>query len=281
MTHEKNKIVVCTDFSTVAQHAFEESTRLAKIIDADIYLVHIYGEKRDTKITAEKRLEKIAKAEEKKLEGIKIHYRVGEKKDGIVESLNGIVAGIEPNYFVVGYELKTGMNRFFGPNIMKIARGTKFPVIAIKEDENLDGINTIIYPLNLWDYARQKMNATIRLAQDFNAEVKVITLNVNYTDEGARKLKIHASNALKKFKEYGVDATYDALEGENEVNLVVDYANQHNADLIAKVFHHNPSFIDRITGDQDEEVLAKTNMPLFIVKSASWMTAGPWSPMRW
>lgn len=280
MTDEKNKIVICTDFSSIAQHAFEQSIHLAKLIDADIYLVHIYGDKRDTQVTAEKRLERIAQTEQDKLNGIKIHYRAGENKDSIVESLNNIVAGIKPNYFVVGYELKSGMDRFFGPNIMKIARGTKFPVIAIKEDENLDGINTIVYPLNLWEFARQKTNATIKLAKDFDAEIKLVTLNVNYTDEGARKLKIHAQNTLNRFEEHGVKATYEELKGDNEVNLVVDYANKHDADLIAKVFHHNPSFISRLTGDQDEETLAKTNMPLFIVKSSSYMINGPWSAMR-
>ncbi len=280
MTHEKKKIVVCTDFSSIAQHAFEQSIHLAKLIQADIYLVHIYGEKRDTQITAEKRLQRIAETEQEKLNGIQVHYRAGENKDSIVESLNNIVAGIKPDYFVVGYELKSGMNRFFGPNIMKIARGTKFPVIAIKEDENLDGINTIVYPLNLWEFARQKTFAAIHLAKDFGAEIKLITLNVNYTDEGARKLKIHAQNTLKRFEEHGIKATYEELKGENEVNLVVDYANEHDADLITKVFHHNPSFISRLTGDQDEETLAKTNMPLFIVKSTSYMNPGPWSTMR-
>jgi len=280
MDNAIKKIAVCTDFTSIAQHAFEEALDLARVLESETHLIHVLSKDTETLTTAEQKMVDMVKKAESKAQDLEIKFHVVEEEDDIVTTLHETVNQLEPLYFIVGYEVKKGLDRFFGPSLMKIARQAKVPVIAIKEDENLKNMKRIVFPLNLWDFARQKTFATIRLAQDLGASIDLVAMSVNHTAEDDRKLKIHANQISEQFKEAGIDHNVEWLEGKNEVNLVVDYANINNADLIAKVWHHDPSLIDMVMGNQDEELLAKTNMPLFIVKSYNYMSGGSWGTMR-
>lgn len=278
-TQDTNKIAVCTDFTSIAQHAFEESIALAKKLNAVIHLVHVLIEDSETEVTADKKMAKMVDQAKGQLGDVEVKFNVVDGGSDIVDELNKEVTKLAPAYFVVGYEVKKGLDRFFGPNIMKIVRGTKLPVLAIKEDETLKDLDDIVFPLNLWDYARQKTFATIRLAQRLGATIHLIGLDVDMTDGDRRDLNIFMNQLKKQFDEYGVKYTDAILQGDDEVSVVVDFANKVDADLIAKVFHHDPGLISRLRGNQDEETLVKSNMPLFVVKSTDYMQ-GDWSVMR-
>lgn len=279
MSDQTKKVAVCTDFTPIAQHAFEESLILARRCSAEVHLLHILDEEKETITTAEAKMVDMVKQAGDGCKGVDIKFHVSPPSGDIVDRINEEVAKLDPNYFVVGYELKSGMDRFFGPNIMRIVRGTKFPVIAIKKDETLDDLKRIVFPMNLWDYARQKTRATIRVAVDLGMTVDIVGLSVRHTAADDKKLKIYISQIEDSFREANVEFNTVYLSGDNEVNLVIDYANRNDADLISKVFHHDPSMIDLMMGNQDEELLAKTNMPLFVVKSRDFMV-GSWGTMR-
>lgn len=273
------KIAVCTDFTSIAQHSFDESLRFAKTINAEVHLVHILNDEKETVVTAEQRMIDVVKQAGDLSKGVDIKFVVAE--DGnVVDRINEEVNKIDPDYFVVGYQLKKGMDRFFGPNIIKIVQGTKYPVIAIKEDETLDDMKKVLFPLNLNDFARQKTVHTMRLALDLGATIHLVGLAVDFTQNDNKKLKVYLNQIKEQFEKYKIPYVSEWLEGDDETNLAVDYANVNDIDIIAKVFDHNTSLIDMITGSsEDDIILAKTNIPLYIVKSHEF-TVGSWSTMR-
>jgi nucleotide-binding universal stress UspA family protein len=273
------RIAVCTDFTSIATHAFHEALRFARLMDAEIHLIHIINPENETMGSAEKKMVNMIKGAEDLSKGVDVKFVVAQGNGDITESINEQVTDINPDYFVVGYEVKKGMDRFFGPNIMKIVRGCKYPVIAIKENETLDDMKNILFPINLNGYARQKTVPTIQLALDLKAKIQLVGLSVDFTEADAKKLKIYMKQLTEHFEKYGVEYTTDWLTGDDDTDLVIDYANQNDSDMIAKVFEHDPSMVELFTGNEDEKVIAKTNMPLFIVKSHEYMV-GSWSTMR-
>jgi nucleotide-binding universal stress UspA family protein len=272
------KLAVCTDFSSIANHAFQEGLRFAKLIGAEVHLIHVLRNSKNGTEEAENQMVDMVKNAGDLAKGVDIKFEV-TSGDDIVEAINKQVDEIHPDYFVVGYVAKTGMDRFFGPNIMKIVRGSKFPVIAIKENESLDDMKKILFPMNLNEYARQKTIPTIQLALDLKATIQLVGLEVDFTDKDRTKLKVYMNQLEDLFKKYNVEYTKEWISGKSDTELVINYANENDSDLIAKVFEHDPSIVELFVGNQDEEVIAKTNMPLFIVKSHEYMV-GSWSTMR-
>jgi len=272
------KLAVCTDFTSIANHAFNEGLRFAKLIGAEVHLIHVLRDDKSSTEAAEEKMVAMVKDAGDLAKGVDVKFET-TSGDDITEAINKQVAEIHPDYLIVGYEVKKGMGRFFGPNIMKIVRGCKYPVIAIKENESLDDMKKILFPINLNEYARQKTIPTIQLALDLKATIQLVGLEVNFTDKDRTKLKVYMKQLEDMFKKYHVEFTTEWVNGSNDTELVINYANDNDSDLIAKVFEHDPSIVELFVGNQDEEVIAKTNMPLFIVKSHEYMV-GSWSTMR-
>lgn len=272
------KLAVCTDFSSVAHHAFQEGLRFAKLIGAEVHLIHVLRDAKSGTESAEDKMIEMVKNAGELSKGVDVKFEV-TFGDDITDAINKQVDEVQPDYMIIGYEVKKGMGRFFGPNIMKIVRGCKYPVIALKENESLDDMKKILFPMNLNEYARQKTIPTIQLALDLNATIQLLALEVDFTDKDRTKLKVYVNQLEDLFKKYNVAYTKDWITGKSDTELVINYANENDSDLIAKVFEHDPSIVELFVGNQDEEVIAKTNMPLFIVKSHEYMV-GSWSTMR-
>lgn len=268
MNLEKYKIAVCVDFTTISENAFKESLKIARKTGDEIVLIHVNTDREKTeKYFAEKILKMIQDAGTA-ANGIDISFRIiPGKKSEIIERLCQTIDLIHPLYVVVGYQIKTGLDRFIGPNIQKIIFNTNFPVIAIKEGETLGDLSKLVFPLDLSIHSRQKTNISIRFAKDVNASIELLSLRVDNTGKDDVNLKVITRQTEEKFTESEVPYTQSWIEGHNEHKIVLDYAHESNASIIAAVFESDPDLIERLTGNDDEKLLAQTDMPLLIVKT--------------
>ena len=237
MDQKKYKIAVCIDFTNIAENAFQESLKIAKRTGDEVVLIHVNTDREKTEdYFADEFAKLIARAGDK-TEGISISHRVIPGKNGeIVERLCQAIDLVHPLYVIVGYQIKTGLDRFIGPNIQKIIFNTNFPVIAIKETETLGDLTKLVFPLDLSLHSRQKTNISIRFAKDVNATIDLISLRVNNTEKDDVNLKVITRQSKEKFEEENIDFTHAWVEGNNEHKIVLDYAHESDANIIAAVF---------------------------------------------
>ena len=264
----KKKIAVSVDFKDTSRHSFAESLYLARRADLEVVIVQINIDPTKTEADFDKLIKKMIKDQGSAAAGITISYRIipGEKGD-VVERLARTIDQIDPVYVVVGYEIKHGLNRFLGPNIKKIIYETKYPVIALKNMETLKRLETLVFPLTLDPYSRQKTNISIKFVKDMEITLCVLPMRINNTKKDNAQQELITENLTKKLSENKVPFNVDWKEGVDEIEMVLSKMKNDSSGIMAVVFESSPDFLDNFRSTREEKLLQQTEDPLLIVKS--------------
>ena len=265
---EKLKLAVSVDFKESSRHSFGESLYLAKRGNLEVVVVHVNTDPSKTEADFAKLIDGMIQEQGDAADGIDISYRIipGEKSE-IVERLARTIDQIDPVYVVVGYEIKHGLDRFLGPNIKKIIYETKYPVIALKNMETLKQLKTLVFPLTLDQYSRQKTNISIKFVKDMGLKLCLLPMRINNTRKDNVHQDIIAKNLTNKFDEMNVKYTVEWLEGTDEIDMVLSKMQEDNSGLMSVVFESSPDFLDNFRSTREEKLLENTEDPLLIVKS--------------
>lgn len=275
MEQNDKALVICIDFTETSKHAYREALPLAAKCNADVRLLHVHTDKHKTRAEIKQQFEEMI-AENNDVRGnTRVIYDImpGEINE-VVDRIDDFCYMVDPEYLVVGYQLKKGLDRFVGPNIMKIIQECDYPIVALKKDESLRDMDTLVYPLLLNDHSMQKTGVSMRFAKTVGGKIELLAMAVDHTESDDKELKVFANHLKEKFEKEGVKYTYEWQAGDSYYNILLDYAHRTDADIISVVFEHDPSFIERIWGSKDEQLLAKTDLPLLIVKGREWKSLG-------
>jgi len=157
---------------------------------------------------------------------------------------------------------------------MKIIQECDYPVVALKKNETLGEIHSLVYPLLLNDYSMQKTVPSIQFAKAVNGRIELLGMAVNHTANDDKQLKVFMNHTKERIEKEEVPLTSAWETGDSYYNVLLNYAHSTKADIIAVVFENDPGFIERIWGTKDEELLGKTDLPLLIVKGKEWKSLG-------
>ena len=275
MEQNDKAIVICIDFTETSKHAYKEALPLAQKCNADVRLIHIHTDKQQKREDIKQAFEDLIAANSDIRENTRVIYDImpGDKSE-VVDRIDDFCYMVDPEYLVVGYELKKGLDRFVGPNIMKIIQECDYPIVALKKNESLRDMDTLVYPLLLNDHSMQKTSVSIRFAKTVKGKIELLAMAVDHTENDDKELKVYANHLKERFEKEGVEYTYNWETGDSYYNILLEYAHKTNADIISVVFEHDPSFIERIWGSKDEQLLTKTDLPLLIVKGREWKSLG-------
>lgn len=278
MEQNDKAFVICIDFTETSIHAFREALPLAQKCDADIRLLHVHVDERKSRKDIKQQFEAMIAEYADIRKDTRVVYDImpGDKSE-IVEKIDDFCYMVDPVYLVVGYEVKKGIDRFIGPSIMKIIQECDYPIIALKKGETLGELKSLVYPLLLNDHSMQKTHASIEFVRSVKGSIELLAMAVDHTDNDDRELKVYFNHMKERFEKEGVPYTSEWRAGDSYYQVLLDYAHQTKADIIAVVFEHDPGFIERIWGSKDEQLLAKTDLPLLIVKGREWKSLGTWS----
>lgn len=269
METEKIKLVLPTDFTPKVQHAFNEALKFtARNSAIEIHIAHVATDEDVTDDDIQNSFEAMIRAAGESVDNANIYtHFVRKDKKEIIHGISEIVEVINPNYIVLGYELKKGLSRFIGPSLFKVFESTTCPIFAIKEGESLGDLNEVMFPLDLHKLSRQKLFTTIHLAKLIDAEIQLVSIAANYTERDHVQLGIITKQVVEELEKSGVKFSEVKMEGDSFKNIVQDFAEKNGTDMIARVFNSDDTFMDRVWGSEDEAILAHTTIPLFIVHS--------------
>lgn len=158
----------------------------------------------------------------------------------------------------------SGFEEFFiGSNAYKIISTTERPVITIRKGNCPEDIRKIVLPIDQSEDTRQKVPFTTELAELFNAEVHIITVNVTKDEKIVNKLKAYQNQVAGYLSGKVKHVIHDAY-GENVADIVNEYAKFVEADLIS-IMTDQTTGLKLIIGSSAHQVINKSNIPVLSV----------------
>ncbi len=261
----KKKFIVPYDFTEVSASAFEHAAVSAKVIGAEVHVLHVVGKKDSVKDVKEKLEVSIADAKKKsKAPAVEvvIHVRVGNIFDDIAE----FAAEIGAELIFMGTHGAHGWQHITGSHALKVITSSPVPFIVVQDDNiNDSGYDDIVVPLDLHSETKQKLTLVANMAKYFNSRVHVII-----PDESDEFLR-HTVNAniifaKKFFGERGIEVSTKLAPGSDFDKEVVKHAATIKADLIAIMNLQKNQLLSMLGSNQEQYMITNdAKIPVLMV----------------
>lgn len=272
--------IVPIDFSEDSLKGLEVAILMSKYQYTNIQMVYVMKKSGDysasvdeEKRYAERNFEKIISEFTPKLENeSKLRYII--KNGKIFAEVVNQAHSYKDCMIAASTHGASGFEEFFiGSNAFKIIAATKLPVITIRKGYVPSAINKIILPINPVIESRQKVPFTAELARLFNAEIDVISVCTGKDKKVVAKLNQYVKQVAEYLKSRQVQFRSKELTGENVADLVVNYANEENGDLIS-IITEKESSLNLFSGSFAHQIINKAEIPVLNLSPRDLRIAG-------
>lgn len=257
------KYLIPHDFSGVGDVAVHFAIDTAKHTGAGLILLHIVKNKAE-KQPAEEKLKATAEKITKETGFSKIESIV--KEGSIFEDIGRTAKEEKCRLVVMGTHGSKGMQKVFGSYAIKVITNASVPFMIV-QDVNPDAkIKNIVQPIDLTMESMQVSKFAAETALRFDAKVHIVTHSV--TDAALkRKMKIHFKVLEKQFEEFGIDYEMKPIDDNSKLhNLVVNYAKEIDADMLA-IAYHTESILPQFDRFAQSILTNELKLPVLIVNS--------------
>ena len=231
-----NIILVPTDFSDVCHNAIEYAVKIADTIGFKVFIYHVIN--KDT-LALFKEENELNTAVDKKLKSIadgfrlqnKVEIMTGYEDGSIFDLIHKKAEDIGANIIMLGTHGKKGMQKLFGSYALKVITQAQVPTIVVQK-KNYQKLDNILFPINSFTEARQKVGYAIAVASKFDSTIHIYKEKVSDPAEYSR-IQIISKQISEEFRKAGIKYTTQAAEkgGESAKNLV-DHAVEKSMDMI-------------------------------------------------
>jgi nucleotide-binding universal stress UspA family protein len=240
-------IIIPTDFSPIATNAMNYGVDMAKAINANIILVHVYQvpvSMTDVPVVVVS-VDELKKEAEERLADLKAsveHITSGKLKiytearlGDVVDELEDLCNKIKPIAVVMGTKGASGIERaMFGSVTLTAIRHLNWPVICVPPGKEFgQGIRKIGFAC---DFKKVVETTPIHLIKDFikefNAELHV--LNVDYENRRFKPETPEQSLMLHTMLE-DANPSYHFIEQKDIEDGINEFAEKNNLDLIIAI----------------------------------------------
>lgn len=272
------KILVPTDFSLQALHAWKFAQELARLTSATIQVLHVVefpvGSAMDPvglslpthldadllnllKENASKRMNKFIKDAAPDVQ-VEAHIDVGNPYITINETLSKH----DISLVVMGTKGASGLKEFFiGSNAERVVRMARCPVITLHDALSVKDIKKIVFATNFEDPSSQLIDKLTQLQNIFDATLHLVRVNTPNNFERDRiALKLLEQTAVKYgLKNFTVNIYNDLYEDQG----ILAFAQDINADMIALGTHGRTGINHLISGSIAEDVVNHAIHPIW------------------
>lgn len=274
-------ILVPTGFSDQSFIALEQALSFAKRINGRIVLLSVIEEDKGllsflyedkSKMTEARnkvgeKLDEVAEEYGKK-SGVAIETMVSA---GVVyEEIVEVADMVRAKFIIMGTDgaPKGFRKKVIGSNAYRVVTMSHCPVISINGKENNPGIKNIILPLDLQKETKQKVGKAIELSRLFGAKVHVISAYRENDDYVINHLQKNMAQVIKYLKKHEVELEYDmikALPDEDIHEVLLNYSNEQNADLVMVMTQQESNFTDYFIGSLAQSMIYHSQIPIMSI----------------
>ena len=270
------KVMVAIDFSKTSMNALDYGVMLANKASAEVLMVWVDNTTSDETIYEghpnELRNEKIElfKELQHKYKGIlndgKLKYKT--RKGKVYIEIANLAKNTNTDFIITGTHGVSGFEEFWiGSNAFRILTDAPCPVISLRHDFHVGGINKIVVPIDSSQETRQKIPVTSELAMMFNSEVHILSLYSTSFKSVKRRVDNYARQVMTYMEDRDIKCTLDAKESENITKTTIDYAEMIHADLITIMTEQETTPSNLFLGPYAQQMVNHSPIPIAFIRS--------------
>lgn len=272
------KILFPTDFSDAATNAFVHALEFAKVVNAELILLHtfeipvydsqffpenyasIYSSIELAKFEMFK--DEIPKlrtiAAERNLEDIVIKHRL---MDGdLIYNLKNAVEEDNIDFVIMGTNSVSDWTKFFtGSNTESVISGVEVPVLCIPIDAKYKKVETIGFTTRYREKDKKELKKVLKIAKKTDAKVKslyVKTSNSDVTEETRKEFE-------KEFA--GENVEFLVLPSDDVKETILDFVLYKDIDILTTITHKRSFFESLFDSSFSKKIAKEIPIPILVM----------------
>ncbi|MCD0467301.1 universal stress protein [Flavobacterium sp. ENC] len=272
------KILFPTDFSEAATNAFVHALEFAKIVNAELILLHtfeipvydsqffpenyasIYSSIELAKFEMFK--DEIPKlrtiAMERNLENIVIKHRL---MDGdLLYNLKNAVEEDKIDFVIMGTTGVSDWTKFFlGSNTSSVISGVEVPVLCVPADAKFKKIKVIGFTTRYREKDKKELRKVLNIAKKTNAKVKSLYVKTSDSD-------VSESTVKEWEREFaGENVEFLVLPGDEVKETILDFVLYKDIDVLAMITHKRSFFESLFDSSFTKKISKQVPVPVLIM----------------
>ena len=271
-------IVVAIDFSDGSLNALHFAIQTANCVDANIMLVwvekkqnnmSIYANASDPRLEVKKRFEEIIETHTPELKNGKFMFKMRNGK--IYREIVNQAKYHDAIMIVAGTHGASGFEEFWiGSNAYKIVTYSECPVVTIRNEYSCKKtIKKIVFPIDSTQDTRQKLPFCARLAKYYNAEILLVSLYSSEHETIKEIVDGYTDQVRKYLSEREIKNETFSLQADNLTNSTINFALEHEADLIAIMTEQESATSNLLLGNYAQQMVNHSPIPVLSIRSKS------------
>ncbi len=277
-TPKHHIILVPVDFSKSSENAIDYAVEMAKLFDNEITLLNVISSGMKSLFMND---------DQKSLLKDGISTRLNKYKDQIIsiwpeavvnllieegkpyKTINKVARSTDCDQIVMGTNGANGMEQFVGSTTTRVISSSSVPVIAVKDHRPNHTFDNIVLPIDLTKSSKQKLVWAIKFAKKFGSTIRVI---MEVESDKFFKNKVEANKAYveRVFRDNGVNFDVKLLDDRKYPDHLgkdtVQFADEHDADLIMIMTQEEAKFTDFFVGTYAQQIVSNAqNTPVMCI----------------
>jgi nucleotide-binding universal stress UspA family protein len=283
-----DRVLIPTDGSDTAEAAAESAMTVAELFDAQLHVVHVLelgdlpAEYEDVGADefAHSGDESVSRIADRAMaRGLDVERNTFDGGSRVHEALLAYVDDHDVDLVVMGTHGRTGLDRLVLGSVAElVVRESPVPVLTVHEDGVLDAeVEKVLAPTDGSDSALAAVDEAIEVVAETGASLHTIyavDTHVVWGGIGAESVMEAMRTAGRKALDDVVDRATaaevtveaSAMEGTPH-RAIVDYAEEHDVDLIVLGTHGRRGFDRYLLGSVAERVIRTAETPVMTVKA--------------
>lgn len=274
------KILLPIDFSETSLLAIEHGAFMAKLYKADLVLLHVLEKswQKFNIIAPEIKFElppNIMTAIEDKLKelGEKIRKEYGvsstviSTEGNICDEIVSLSKNDGIDLVVMGTHGSSGFEEIFiGSNSYKVVTLSECPILTVQTHARRVGFAEICLPIDNSNHSRQKINHAVAIAKKYGARLNIVGLLDEADSEDIAKFNIKIEQVEQYIQKCDIPFTSVTKIVANQAKETLNFAKQHNMDLIVIMTDQEENFTGSFLGPYAQQVVNHSWIPVLSIK---------------
>ena len=265
---EIKRILIPYDFSETAALSLEHAVFMAKLLKADIYLLHILESVSFTSAfgaafgNVDKKLESESNTKLEEI-GKQIHMNNGITVKSITEvgriyrKIVDVAKRERVDIIIMGTHGVSGYKKF--------VEEAGCPVISVQTHSKKIGFKKIVLPIDNTPQSRQKVSYALAVARSYGSHICIAGL-INFGNEDNKRMfKLKVDQVEEWLLQHGVSVEKKFVEGDNLAKMTMQAAEEWDADLIVIMTEQEPSITGFFLGTYATQVVNHSKIPVMAV----------------
>jgi nucleotide-binding universal stress UspA family protein len=275
---QKIKVLFPIDFEDTSLKAYPTAEYLAKVYDAEIFLIHVL----EAPSAATRLFSSFDETEARKQTNAAMDKFIKEKGDPSIiynkiikvgkpwKCITEAATELSANIIIMGTHGASGLGEVFaGTNAARVISTAPCPVITMQVQGNKPGFSKILLPIDLSRETGEKLELGVEFAKNFSADLVVVSILKGKGERDKERLESRLAKAVTHIKKQGVtvDSAMIVARGDAS-NSVLDYAAGAGVDLIMIMTQQEGTggLRSSVFGTESVHVVNHSKIPVLSIK---------------